>query len=307
MRNDFHAAWCGGNGRYTARAAYAPVVRGQTCPSDCILPGSPDQGKHCSPLPKAEGSGTPCPDSTSTYEHRAASEFQRRSNDQRPQPWSTARKLGDQLDYAVGHWTVWQTQRNSHDMQEDRVTEDVQVGHAIGQMVSTRVGEATCSFLCPECLLAFPDIPAVKKHHRTVHGRPLDKLAGQVDREKFGTGGDPTCRYCQQAFTTWPNLVKHIHDRSCPGHWQHIQNTLPCASFKAPKESHRLDDTTMHPKGGHTQGEDQSPTHHPEHQAALYDERLRSHLDKHGWPAIVDNTEICAMAGQLAKRIRNRP
>ena len=204
-------------------------------------------------------------------------------------------KLGEQLDYAVGHWTVWQTQRNSHDMQEDGVTEDVQAGHAMGQMVSTRVGEATCSFVCPECLLAFPDIPAVKKHHRKAHGRALDKLAGQVDREKFGAGGDPTCRYCQQAFATWPNLVKHIHDRSCPGHWQHIQNTLPCASFKAPKESHRLDDATVHLKGGHTQREDRSPTSHPEPQAALYNERLRSHLDKHGWPAIVDNAEICAM------------
>ena len=96
-------------------------------------------------------------------------------------------KLEDQLDYAVGHWTVWQTQRNSQDGQEEGVAEDVQAGHTIGQMVSTRAGEATCSFLCPECLLAFPDIPAVKQHHRKAHGRPLDKLAGQVDRDKFGT------------------------------------------------------------------------------------------------------------------------
>ena len=140
-----------------------------------------------------------------------------------------------------------------------------------------------CSMLSRRCC----------RHHRKAHGRPLDKLAGQVDRDKFGIGGDPTCRYCQQEFTTWPNLIKHIQDRSCSAHWHHMQQVLPCPSFKQPQEEGVLD-TNMSQAGLYPQSSSPADASLLQNQAIAHSETLRAYLARHGWPAVVEKAESCA-------------
>ena len=95
-------------------------------------------------------------------------------------------------------------------------------GVPCGEPVASKQGPRTARFMCPTCLLWFPDLMVLKRHHRQSHDTPLpdpqSSLAADEVRE-HSLDGMPVCRHCHKDFVTWFNLKRHFQKGHCTARW----------------------------------------------------------------------------------------
>ena len=91
-----------------------------------------------------------------------------------------------------------------------------------GDQIASKRGPRTAQFMCPTCLLWFPDLMVLKRHHRQSHNAPLPDPQSSLEAaevREHSLDGMPVCKRCCKDFVTWFNLKRHLQKGHCTARW----------------------------------------------------------------------------------------